>query len=99
MSIVVLEAGIAGTPVLLTDQCGFGEVATVGGGRVVAATVTNLAAGLDGLLTQRSELKGMGERLQAHVRKKFTWDVVVGRLQDLYRLILARQSIGLTIKK
>jgi glycosyltransferase involved in cell wall biosynthesis len=98
MSIVVLEAGIAGTPVLLTDQCGFGEVATVGGGRVVAATVIDLAAGLDSLLTQRSELKGMGERLQAHVQKNFTWDVIVGRLQDLYRLILARQSIGLTIK-
>jgi hypothetical protein len=36
--------------------------------------------------------------LQVHVRKNFTWDVIVGRLQDLYRPILARQSIGLTIK-
>ena len=99
MSIVVLEAGIAGTPVLLTDQCGFGEVATVVGGRVVAATVVDLAAGLDSLLMQRSELKGMGERLQTHVRKNFTWDVIVGHFQDLYQLILARHSLGLSIKQ
>ena len=32
MSIVVLEAGRAGTPVMVTDQCDFDEVASVGGG-------------------------------------------------------------------
>ncbi len=85
MSIVVLEAGIVGTPVLLTDQCGFDEVATVGGGQVVAATAIDLAAGLDGLLADRSALKVMGTRLQAHVRRNFTWDVIVSRFQDLYR--------------
>lgn len=85
MSIVVLEAGIVGTPVLLTDQCGFDEVATVGGGQVVAATAIDLAAGLDGLLADRSALKVMGERLQAHVRRNFTWDIIVSRFQDLYR--------------
>lgn len=92
MSIVVLEAGIVGTPVLLTDQCGFDEVVAVGGGRVVGATVIDLAAGLDNLLADRSALKGMGERLQAHVRQNFTWVVIVGRFQDLYKRILDRSS-------
>jgi glycosyltransferase involved in cell wall biosynthesis len=87
MSIVVLEAGVVGTPVLLTDQCGFDEVATVGGGQVVAATAIDLAAGLDGLLADRSALKVMGTRLQAHVRRNFTWDVIVSRFQDLYRRV------------
>lgn len=87
MSIVVLEAGIVGTPVLLTDRCGFDEVATVGGGHVVAATPHDLAAGLDGMLVERAALKGMGDRLQAHVRRNFTWDVIVRRFQDLYRRI------------
>ena len=85
MSIVVLEAGIAGTPVLLTNRCGFDEVATVGGGQVVEATARELAAGLDSMLTHRTALKSMGERLQAHVRRDFTWDVIVSRFQDLYR--------------
>jgi glycosyltransferase involved in cell wall biosynthesis len=87
MSIVVLEAGIVGTPVLLTDRCGFDEVATVGGGQVVAATADGLAAGLESLLADRPALKGMGARLQAHVRQHFTWDVIVRRFQDLYRKI------------
>lgn len=85
MSIVVLEAGIAGTPVLLTNRCGFDEVATVGGGLVVEATARELAAGLDDMLAERMALKSMGERLQAHVRRNFTWDVIVSRFQDLYR--------------
>jgi glycosyltransferase involved in cell wall biosynthesis len=99
MSIVVLEAGIVGTPVLLTDKCGFNEVARVGGGRVVSATAIDLAAGLDSLLADRSALKGMGEHLQAHVRNSFTWEVIVVRFQDLYQRILARSGGGRAINK
>lgn len=99
MSIVVLEAGIVGTPVLLTDQCGFDEVATVGGGRVVAASANELALGLESLLADRSALKGMGERLQAHVRQNFIWEVIVGRFQDLYQQILARPGRGRAINQ
>ena len=87
MSIVVLEAGIVGTPVLLTNQCGFDEVAAVGGGQVVAATAHELAAGLNSMLAEHMALKCMGERLQAHVRLNFTWDVIVKRFQELYRRI------------
>ena len=46
MSIVVLEAGITGTPVLITDQCGFDDVAAVAGGIVVAASVEGLQEGI-----------------------------------------------------
>lgn len=94
MSIVVLEAGVVGTPVLLTDQCGFDEVATVGGGQVVAATAHGLAIGLESLLNNRSALAGMGERLRNHVRQHFTWDVIVGCFQDLYQQILTRPGRG-----
>ncbi len=87
MSIVVLEAGIVGTPVLLTNRCGFDEVMTVGGGQVVDATAEELAAGIDSMLAERMALKSMGERLQAHVRRNFTWDVIVRQLLNLYRRI------------
>ena len=46
MSLVALEAGAAGVPVLLTDQCGFDDVGAVDGGAVVPASVSGLAAGL-----------------------------------------------------
>ncbi len=37
MSIVVLEAGIFATPVVLTDQCGFNVISDIGGGLVSEA--------------------------------------------------------------
>jgi glycosyltransferase involved in cell wall biosynthesis len=92
MSIVVLEAGIVGTPVLLTDRCGFDEVATVGGGQVVAATAKDLATGLESMLENPAVLKTMGVRLQLHVRQNFIWEVIVEQLLDFYQQIVARKS-------
>lgn len=88
MSIVVLEAGIVGTPVLLTDRCGFDEVATVGGGIVVEANANDIARGLDKALNKRFVLESMGQQLKVHVQKKFAWDIVVLRFLDTYQKIL-----------
>lgn len=84
MSIVVLEAGISGTPVLLTDQCGFDVVERIGGGKVVPATIEGVQAGLVGLLSDRAILAVMGNRLRAHVRDHYTWDVIVRKYLNLY---------------
>ena len=46
MSIVVLEAGITKTPVLITDKCGFNDITDIDGGMVVQATVEGLEKGL-----------------------------------------------------
>lgn len=92
MSIVVLEAGIVGTPVLLTDQCGFDEVAAIGGGRVAAATVEGLRAGLAQMLCDGGELKRSGQRLLRHVREKFLWESIVDRYIELYRQLLEGSS-------
>jgi glycosyltransferase involved in cell wall biosynthesis len=99
MSIVVLEAGLVGTPVLLTDRCGFDEVSTVGGGKVVAATADDLAVGLDSLLTNRSELADMGNRLKSHVQHGYTWDVIVERFLGFYEQILARPNSGRAVTR
>lgn len=82
MALVGLEAGAAGLPLLLTDQCGFDEVAEIGGGAVVPATVEGLAAGLDRLLADRGELTSMGERLRAHIRDNYTWPRLAGIFRD-----------------
>jgi glycosyltransferase involved in cell wall biosynthesis len=82
MSLIGLEAGAAGLPLLLTDQCGFDEVAEIGGGAVVPASVDGLAAGLDRLLTERSELAAMGERLRAHIRDNYTWPRLAAMFRD-----------------
>lgn len=84
MSIVVLEAGICGTPVLLTDQCGFDDVEQAGGGLVVPATSAGLEAGLSRLLAAPDQLPGMGRQLQRFVQSRFCWGSIVQRYLDLY---------------
>ncbi len=87
MSIVVLEAGISATPVLLTDRCGFDEVAPVKGGKVVTATVEGLHDGLVDLLKGRDDMKTMGANLRAHVLQHFTWSIAARKISEMFRLI------------
>jgi glycosyltransferase involved in cell wall biosynthesis len=88
MSIVVLEAGITGTPVLLTDRCGFSAVAEIGGGKVVSATIDGLHNGLVELLSQPDNLKKMGERLYRYTIKNFTWEIMIDKYVELFSKIL-----------
>jgi glycosyltransferase involved in cell wall biosynthesis len=88
MSIVVLEAGISGTPVLLTDQCGFNVIEEIGGGSVVQATVAGLELGLVEILRDKDRLKSMGSNLKQYTYDNFTWDSVIGKYLILFDQIL-----------
>ena len=88
MSLVALEAGITGTPVLLTDQCGFKEIATFGGGVVMPATVDGLEKGLVEMLEDPSKLKIMGENLKRYIEKEYSWDMIITNYIQLYNQIL-----------
>jgi glycosyltransferase involved in cell wall biosynthesis len=91
MSIVVLEAGICGTPVLLTDQCGFDNVQRVGGGVVIPASILGIEEGLSRLLIKTNNLTAMGKRLRNYVEADFTWTEVVNKYIEYYkRIITAR---------
>jgi len=85
MSIVVLEAGIIKTPVLLTDCCGFDEVDSMGGGLVVRASVEGLEKGLIQMMGKKAVLHKMGELLYDFVRKNYTWDLISTLYMDLFR--------------
>jgi glycosyltransferase involved in cell wall biosynthesis len=88
MSIVALEAGITGTPVMLTDRCGFDEVEGVGGGRVVPTSVAGLQTGLVEMLRDPAELSRMGDNLRTFVKKHFAWEAIVEEYLDLYATML-----------
>ncbi len=88
MSIVVLEAGVIGKPVLLTDQCGFDSVATIDGGKVVPASVEGLRQGLIELLDGSDRLEAMGKNLKKFVNENFLWDSLVSKYVNLYKRIL-----------
>lgn len=87
MSIVVLEAGITGTPVLITDQCGFDDVAEVAGGMVVAASIEGLQEGLLSMTSDPEKLKIMGQNLREFTREHFLWDHIVTRYLELFSRI------------
>lgn len=91
MSIVVLEAGMTGTPVLITDQCGFNEVTRIEGGRVVPASVEGLQTGLIELL-KSAELHEMGANLQRFVEEHHTWDSIIDKYLVLYKGVLMGQK-------
>lgn len=91
MSIVVLEAGITKTPVLLTDQCGFDIVSTINGGMVTQATVNGLREGLINILRDPVRLESMGENLYKYTLENFSWDMIINKHIDLYENILGKK--------
>jgi len=86
MSLVALEAGACGKPVLLTDRCGFGEAAASGGAREVAPDAQALGEALAELL-QRGQIAQMGERLRTLVHREYTWDAAVRRYAALFERV------------
>ena len=89
MSIVALEAAACGTPVMLTDQCGFTEVRNVDSRLEVPATVSGLTSGLLQVLKDSEHLPELGERLKEYVLQRYTWSSVVSEYLNLYKKILA----------
>lgn len=84
MSIVVLEAGACGTPVLLTDRCGFRQVRDIGGGEVVPANARDLESALINLLERADQLPAMGQRLREYVHTHFLWQNIARQHIDLF---------------
>jgi glycosyltransferase involved in cell wall biosynthesis len=87
MSIVALEAGICGTPVLITDFCGFSEIGTSGGGMVVSANVEGLRYGLHSMLVENGQLAALGATLRRFTIEHYLWGNVVNRYRELFERI------------
>ncbi len=93
MSIVALEAGICGTPVLLTDQCGFGEIRMVDSRLEVPATVAGLERGLCDLLSDQTVLKNVAPIWKCFVIRNYAWSAIVHKYLDLYRGIVLQKVV------
>jgi len=85
MSLVALEAAVYGKPVLLTDRCGFSEVAQAGGGRVTSVDVSSIERALAQMTADPGELARMGARLEAFVRSHYTWKHAADRHVELFQ--------------
>jgi glycosyltransferase involved in cell wall biosynthesis len=76
MSLVALEAGIVGLPLLLTDTCGFDEVQAIDGGCVVEPTVVGISQGLELMLSDVGDLANKGNRLKTYIIDHYSWQVI-----------------------
>jgi glycosyltransferase involved in cell wall biosynthesis len=90
MSIVVLEAGISAKPVLITDQCGFDDIAAVNGGIVVPVSVEGIQKGLIEISESAQKRRLMGRNLRKYVEDNFTWKIAVDKHLYLYHSLLER---------
>jgi glycosyltransferase involved in cell wall biosynthesis len=93
MSIVALEAGATGIPLLLTSECGFDDVEKCGGGFIVPPTVDGLKNGLMSLIAQESELEKMGHALKKHIIDNYSWESLANVYKNLYDEILSQHPI------
>lgn len=89
MSIVVLEGGICGCPVLFTDACGIDGIAHAGAGVMVPASASALAEALSRMLRDPESMRASAERLQDIVQQNYLWEVQAQRY-----LTLASQISG-----
>jgi glycosyltransferase involved in cell wall biosynthesis len=83
MSLVALEAGTAGVPLLATDVCGL-RLTPERGGLDVAPTVEALRDGLVALLSDPEALPRMGRNLRDWVLSDFELDAVAGVYMHLF---------------
>jgi glycosyltransferase involved in cell wall biosynthesis len=89
MSIVVLEAGVCGRPVLFTDACGLEEFFRAGAGTMVAVSVEAIADGLLATLTDEPSMRRNATRLHALVHERFLWRIQAERYKGLCEQLLA----------
>jgi glycosyltransferase involved in cell wall biosynthesis len=89
--LVPLEALLCGTPVVVGDDHGCGEViAAVGGGRrVPPGDAAGLAAALADLLAAPAAWRQRAQAAAGVIARRFATDVVCAGLDELYREVIA----------
>lgn len=92
MSIVAVEGGMFGAPVLMTDQCGLDDLRDVEPGLVVPASVDGLTRGLKFTLEDPSRLADWGKRWQALVRERFLWNHLAAEFREVHEQIIGRRQ-------
>ena len=91
----LIEAAASGLPVVATDVGGVGELVVHERTGFLGQTNAELAFGLAQLLENAEERRAMGERARLRIARRHGADVLAGRLEDIYRVVVAeRRGVG-----
>ncbi len=93
--LVPLEALLAGTPVIVCNDSGCGEViSSTGGGLIVPpGDVSALRAAIETMLADAGEWRQRAKGAASLVRRRFGSDVICDRLESLYRDVVTRDRV------
>ena len=83
-SLALLEAALAGAPLIITPGCLFDELAAAGAARLVPLEAGRLADALHEVASNPSARDTMGAAGRRLVLEHYTWDAVARRLLALY---------------
>lgn len=79
-SMAILEAMICGLPVIITRQCNFPEVESVGAGKVIDPDVISLSKAMIELVDNPELCKDMGSKGKRLVMEKYIWDKIADQM-------------------
>lgn len=94
MTLVALEAGAAGRPLLISSACGFPQASTCGGGVQADATPDGIRDGLLQMLAARDRWPTMGEALRTLVLREYLWSHQAARFRELLETVARRPPDG-----
>ena len=83
-SLALLEAALAGAPMIITPGCHFDELAAAGAARLVPLEASQIAEALLAVASDHSARDTMGATGRRRVLEHYTWDAVARRLLALY---------------
>ena len=86
MSIVVLEAGVLGTPMLATDKCGLNDFAELKCGWICSATSEGIYSGLAEFSTADDKVL-RGQNLKSYALDNYDWSKLISKYSELYQTI------------
>ncbi len=88
----VLEALASSTAVMLSPACNFPEVESANAGVIIATDIERMVPAMRALLSDPVGLRAMGEAGRRLVSEHYSWDIVIDRLVELYRKVLAAKA-------
>lgn len=84
LPVAIMEAMASALPVLVTPGCNLPEVAERDAGRIVAAEVNAVTAGLRALFSDREAMRRQGANGRKLVADKFTWPAIARQTVAAY---------------